>query len=86
MQEFDDLGEDVVRQRLAAHIWSEEKERLARDWLDMRASARIRVATAAVRDANDSAFRSENAARVGNYIAAAALVVAMIALVISIFK
>ena len=36
MQEFDDLSEDVVRQRLAAHIWSEEKERLARDWLNMR--------------------------------------------------
>jgi hypothetical protein len=38
MQEFDNLGEDVVRQRLVAHIWSEEKERLARDRLDMRTS------------------------------------------------
>ena len=55
MQEFDDLGQDVVRQRLAAHIWLEEKERLARDWLDMRASAQVRVAVAAARDANDSA-------------------------------
>jgi hypothetical protein len=86
MQEFDDLGEDAVRQRLADHSWSEEKKRLARDWLDMRTSARIRVACSAARDANDSAFRSENAARVGNYIAAAALVVAVIALAISIFK
>jgi hypothetical protein len=47
MQEFDDLGEDVVRQRLAAHIWSEEEERLAREWLDKRASTRARVANAA---------------------------------------
>jgi hypothetical protein len=46
----------------------------------------IRVAIAAVRDANDSAFRSENAAQVGDYTAAAALVVAVIALAISIFK
>jgi hypothetical protein len=38
MQEFDDLGEDVVLQRLAAHIWSEEDERLAREWLDKRAA------------------------------------------------
>jgi hypothetical protein len=86
MQEFDDLGEDVVRQRLAAHIWVEEKERLARDWLDMRAPAQVRVANNAARNANDSAFRSEKAARVGNYIAATALVVAVIALAISIFK
>ena len=80
MQEFDDLGQDVVRQRLAAHIWPEEKERLARDWLDMRASAQVRVAIAAARDANDSARRSRKAARTGNWIAAAALVVAVIAL------
>jgi hypothetical protein len=86
MQEFDELGEDDVRKRLAAHIWSEEKERLARDWLDMRASAQVRVAIAAARDANDSAWRSSMAARTGNWIAAAALVVAVIALVISIFK
>ena len=86
MQEFDDLGEDVVRQRLAAHIWSEEKERLARDWLDTRASAQVRVAIAAARDANDSAWRSSMAARTANWIAAAALVVAVITLAISIFK
>jgi len=86
MQEFDDLGQDVVRQHLAADIWSEEKERLARDWLDMRASAQVRVANAAARDANDSAWRSSMAARTGNWIAAAALVVAVIALVISILK
>jgi hypothetical protein len=41
---------------------------------------------AAARDANDSAWRSSMAARTGNWIAAAALVVAVIALVISIFK
>ena len=86
MQEFDELGEDDVRKRLAAHIWSEEKERLARDSLDMRASAQVRVADAAARDANDSAWRSAQAARTGNWIAAAALVVAVIALAISIFK
>jgi hypothetical protein len=86
MQEFDDLGEDDVHQRLAAHIWPEEKERLARDWLEMRASAQIRVANAAARDANDAAWRSENAARVGNWITAAALVVAVIALAIAIIK
>ena len=86
MQEFDELGEDDVRKSLAAHIWPEEKERLARDWLDMRASAQVRVANAAARDANDSAWRSAQAARTGNWIAAAALVVAVIALAISIFK
>ena len=72
MQEFDELGEDDVRKRLAAHIWSEEKERLAHDWLDMRASAQVRVAIAAARDANNSAWRSSMAARTGNWIAAAA--------------
>jgi hypothetical protein len=46
----------------------------------------VRVANNAALDANDSAFRSENAARVGNCLAAAALLVAVIALTISIFK
>ena len=86
MQEFDVLGEDVVRQRLAAHIWSEEEERLAREWLDKRASTRARVANTIALDANNAAWRSAQAARTGNWIAAAALVVAVIALAISIFK
>jgi hypothetical protein len=29
-KEFEELGEEEVHKRLAAHIWSEEKERLAR--------------------------------------------------------
>jgi hypothetical protein len=52
----------------------------------MRALAQDRVANAIARDANDSAWRSAQAERTGNWIAAAALLVAVIALVISILK
>ena len=34
-KEFEDLGEEAVRKRLAAHIWLEETERLARQWLEL---------------------------------------------------
>ena len=32
------MGEQEVRKRLAAHIWSEEKEALARQWIEFRES------------------------------------------------
>ena len=37
-KEFEELGEEEVRKRLGAHIWGEDKERLARQWLELRPS------------------------------------------------
>jgi hypothetical protein len=34
-REFEELGEEEVPRRLGAHIWSEEKERLAYQWLEL---------------------------------------------------
>ena len=36
-KEFEEeLGEEEVSKRLAAHIWSQGKEKLARHWLELR--------------------------------------------------
>ena len=37
-REFEELGEQEVRKRLAARMWGEEKEALARQWIEYRAS------------------------------------------------
>jgi hypothetical protein len=38
-KEFEDLGEELVRRRLAENIWDEEKAGLARQWLARNAPA-----------------------------------------------
>jgi hypothetical protein len=97
-KEFEDLGEDEVRKRLAASIWGEDKARLARQWLEFRETALAREAndlarsanTAALeansiaRDAAASARQSVEAARTNNIIATLALCGAGIAIAISI--
>ena len=37
-REFEDLGEETVRKQLAEHIYSEGRERHARQWLEYRDS------------------------------------------------
>lgn len=72
-QEFEELGEVEVRKRLAAHIWGEEKEALAHQWLEFRESSNsseVRRQTLAVaREANDLARAANNSALEANAIA-----------------
>jgi hypothetical protein len=72
-QEFEKLGEIEVRERLAAHIWSEEKDALARQWLEYCESfnsSEDRLRTLAVaKDANDLARSANEAALEANSIA-----------------
>ena len=76
-KEFEDLGEEDVRKRLGMHIWGEDKERLARQWLQLRE-------TSLAREANDLAKRANDLARSNNFIAGLALFGAAIAITISI--
>src|SRR5262245_56855855 len=73
-KEFEDLGEEEVRKRLAQHIWGEDKERLARQWLDHRSTSLAREANDLARTANDIAEKANSLARKGNIIATLSLV------------
>jgi hypothetical protein len=88
-KEFEELGEEEVRKRLAGHIWGEDKERLARQWLEAREAAKAaenrRKTLALAKEANDLARSANDVARRNNIVATLALVVAMIALGVSIF-
>jgi len=79
--EFDDLGEEEVRRRLAGHVWSASKERLARQWLELRewstSSADAKQTLAMAKEANDLA-------RSGNTIATVALIMSLIAIAVAV--
>lgn len=72
-EEFEKLGEPEVRKRLAAHIWSEEKDALARQWIEWRESSNSsedrRRILAVAREANDLARSANNSALDANAIA-----------------
>jgi len=86
--EFETLEEEEVRERLAAHIWSEDKETLARQWLEFRESSKAlesrSEAVALAREANDLAKKAIDLAIYNNIIATIALIVAGIAFAVSI--
>ena len=86
--EFVDLGDEEVRKRLAMHIWLEDKERLARQWLQSgeaeRAAENRRETLALAKEANDLAKEANYIARRNNSIAALALIGAAIAIIVSI--
>jgi len=86
--EFETLEEIEVRERLAAHIWSEDKETLARQWLEFResfkASESRREAVALALEANDLAKKAIDQVLSNYIIATIALIVAGIAFAISI--
>ena len=83
-REFEDLGEEQVRARVAQHVWGEEKERLARQWLELRSTSLAREANDLARRANDVAKEANDLARTNNIIATLALVGAVIAIIVSI--
>ena len=83
-KEFEELGEEDVSKRLTAHIWSEEKERLARQWLQLRETSLAREANDLARRANDAAKEANDIARTNNLMAGLALIAAGIAIAISI--
>jgi hypothetical protein len=85
-KEFEELGEDVVRKRLSASIWPEDKARLARQWLELRETSLAREANDLARKANDVAEKANALARKNNMIATFALVGAGIATTISIIS
>jgi hypothetical protein len=72
-QEFETLGEVEVRKRLAAHIWSEEKEALARQWIEWRESSNLsedrRQILAVAKEANDLARSANDSALDANAVA-----------------
>jgi hypothetical protein len=91
LKEFGELGEETVHKRLGAHIWGEDKERLARQWLELRETSLAREANDLARrandvakEANDIARRANDIARSNNFIAGLALFGAAIAIAISI--
>ena len=84
LAELEALGEDPVRKRLAQHIWGEDKERLARHWLELRETSLAREANIKAKEANDLAREANKRARSNNFIAGLALFGAAIAIAISI--
>jgi hypothetical protein len=83
-KEFEELGEDDVRKRLSAHIWGEDKERLARQWLELRETSLAREANDLAKKANDAAKEANDIARTNNIIATLALVGAGFSITVSI--
>jgi hypothetical protein len=82
-KEFEQLGEEEVHKRLGTHIWGEDKERLARQWLELRETSLARKANDLARRAAEEA---NDIARTNNIIARLALVMAVIAIAISIIS
>ena len=86
--EFETLEEIEVRERPAAHIGSEDKETLARQWLEFRESSKAPgsrgEAVALAREANDLAKKAIDLALSNYIIATIALIVAGIAFAVSI--
>ena len=83
-KEFEELGEEKVRKHLSERIWGEDKERLARQWLELRQTSLAREANDLARRANDVAKEANDIARRNNFIAALALFGAGIAITVSI--
>jgi hypothetical protein len=83
-KEFEELGEEEIRKRLAQHIWGEDKERLARQWLELRSTSLAREANDLAKRANDVAKEANDIARTNNIIATLALVGAGFAITVSI--
>ena len=84
LKEFEELGEDQVRERTAAGIWGvPDKARLARQWLELRSTSLAREANDLARRAN-SAREANDVARTNNIIAMFALGMAGMAIAVSI--
>ena len=81
--EFETLDEEDVRKRLGQHIWSEEKERLARLWLEANSEGR-RETLALAKQANHLAKEANDIARSTNATARWAVIIAVIAILISL--
>jgi hypothetical protein len=81
-KEFEGLGEDDVRKRLGAVVWDGHKQVAARQWLEAREAAKAaenrRETLAVAKEANEIA-------RSNKRIAMFALVMAGIAILVSIF-
>jgi hypothetical protein len=83
-KEFEELGEEDVRKRPSAHIWGEDKERLARQWLELRETSLAREANDLAKKANDAAKEANDIARTNNIIATLAPVGAGFSITVSI--
>ena len=87
-KEFGELGEEEVRKRLGAHIWLEDKERLARQWLESGELAKDaenrRETLTLAKEANYLAKEANLIARRNNFIAALALFGAGVAITVSV--
>ena len=81
LREFALLGEEQVRTRLAKHIWGEDKERLAHQWLEHQTTSLAREANDLAKKANDAAKEANDIARNANDIARTNNIIATLALV-----
>lgn len=86
-REFEELGEMKVRQNLATHVYGEDNQRMAREWLahkdQVRASEASRLNEASSREQIDIARSAKNAAWTAAIAAAIAAICATIAITIS---
>jgi hypothetical protein len=87
-QEFDSLGQVEVRKRVTAKIWTEEKAKLAHQWLayqeSQESSASRQKTLDVTKEAADLAKSAMEAARTSTMIATLALIAAAIAVVLSV--
>jgi hypothetical protein len=85
-KQFEELGEERVRQNLAAHIYGEDNTRLAREWLAHKAATRQSDSDA--RDAASSLeqIRIARSAKNAAWAAAIAAIIAAICATIAILK
>ena len=89
-QLFEEMGEDKVVKAIAGKHFLAEKEQAARIWLRRKAEHRasteqgslklVAEANVLAREANATSQKSDKKARTANFVAAAALIVALIAL------
>jgi hypothetical protein len=79
IEEFEAMGEEGVRQAIAlGRQFGEERERIARDWLEKKKRERGEKSQASARRSADAAERSANTARGANVIAGIALIVSVL--------
>ena len=75
--QLDGLGEDQVRENIAAGVYNPTRTRLAEEWLRRKDQASARIAA-------DSARESVREARRANTIATAAIVIAIVSIIIAV--
>jgi len=83
-QKFEDAGEQIVRQNLAANTYNERNKALARAWLDHKAALGAHEAGLRSEDSSREQIRIARSAKNAAWAAAIAAIIAAICAIISI--